>query len=380
MVSSVVLPVANPIDPAATESSANNEKHLLLIAHLLNQVRIKKSEIGAARDKMGQLGRESAQLQTEMHHIEQDVRRVEGELYQVKLDANKQESTSKGEQVGMNDKDTELKRRSDGIARLERDIDKLKQAIAEREQRIAEIKTENSSLAKSKEDLRRKIELELAGIRVKAEKAREKETAIRRIKQDHERKKMEIFHKKSAPVDRLHSALDNQREVSRLESDLRHIEQELSRTEGELRLIETSEHQEENTSRVDQGEMRNRDMVIYKTGDEVVKLGREIGRLNVEIAEKESEIAKLGGEGQELRKGREELRRRYELEHFSANSGFTLAHEKELQLSRFKQGFLLKEDKIKKNEHAQIQLRHDLISLEQDLATVEAELRHANSA
>ncbi len=355
-----------------------DEKHLALLAHLANQIRIKKAEISDSNDQKGQLEREGVHLEEGLHHVDQDVRRVEGELVQLELAANKHEGASKAAQVGVRDKDMELRRQGEKTAKLDRDINRLKQEIADRERRVAEIKAENRSLMKSKDELRRKIEIGHGGVRTKEGKAREKEVEIQRAKQDRERKKAEILHMRTARVDRFHSVADNQRETMRMETDLRRIEQEVERTTGELRLIEMATRQEENTAKTGQSEMRSRELAIHNTGDEAVRLGREVDRLKIEIVGKEGEIAKIHGDGEELKKTKEDLRRRYELEHFSANTGFTQAHEKGLQLTRFQQEYLRKKDSIEKNKMAQAQLRHDLMFLEQDLATAEAELRHAN--
>lgn len=374
----VVASVTPAVDPPPAAAVQHDEKHLELIAHLANQIRIKKSEISDSQDQRGQLERESEHMEEQLHHVDQDVRRVEGELVQFELAANKHETASKAAQLGVREKDMELKRKGEANSKLDRDINRLKQEIADRERRVIEIKNENRSLMKSKDELRRKIEIGLSGVKTKAGKAREKEVEIQRAKQDRERKKTEILHMRTARVDRFHSVTDNLREISHMETELRRIEQEVERSMGELRIIENAAQQEENTAKTGQSEMRSRELVIHNTGDEAVKLGREVDRLKIEITGKEAEIAKIRGDSEELKKVKEDLRRQYELEHFSANTGFTQAHEKGLQLTRFQQEFLRKKEGIEKNKQAQAQLRHDLMFLEQDLATAEAELRHAN--
>ena len=361
-------------------SAEAHEKHIELVAHLSNQLRIKKSEISANIDETEGLKREYTHLEEERHHVDQDIRRVEGELESKELHADKLESNSKKAQLGIRDKELELKKRSDEELRLTREIAKCKQEIAEKEKRMAVIKEENRAVTKSREDLRKKVEIEVASARSKTSKAHERQILIQREKQDLARKLSEVQHKKIARADRFHTAEDNKRDLLRLEADARHIEQEIRRNETELRSIEAEERKELSLSVQHNAEIRGKETSSRKSGDEVVKLEREVERQKQVIGEKEKKIAETKSEGEEFKKAKEELRRQYELEHFGANTEFAQASEKKLQLERFKQEYLRKEKEMTINREKQAELKHELLFLEQDVATLEAELRRsANS-
>ncbi len=369
-----------PTIASTVKATDVEEKHRYLMVHLHNELRIKKLEIGASEDRIGELVREYDHTEKELHHIAQDIRRVEGELQQRETSAMKLEGKSKVAQLGIRDQDLDLKKRTDAASRLLQEIAKTRREIGEKEKRIAEIKEENRSVAKAKEELRHKSEFELANAKTKGVDVHNRQIVVQRKKQDLAKKHAEVLHKKHASVDRFHTSADNLREVARLETEERSIEQEIHHAENELHVIEAAEHKYENDARTHLGEVHVKELAQHKTSEEVVRLERDVARLNSSIEVKMKENAELNAEGQVFRKGKEELRRQYELEHFSANAEFTLAKEGGVQLERFKQEFARKEEKMSRNKKMQTELKQDLMLIEQDVATLEGDLRRGKQS
>jgi len=195
----------------------------------------------------------------------------------------------------------------------------------------------------------------------------------------HQQAKMQLENhlrvKKLEVNDRNHKQGEIEREITHLNGEVHHLEQSIKDIEREFHQLETTARKDEDVSKHAQDGIREKDTELRRRSDETVKLEHEINLLRLQIITKEHAIAELKEETRGFMKGKEELRRTHELEHFSANNEAGHAHEKGLQVQRFKQDLMRKQNEIEHKGQELARLKQETMMREQDIADIEAELR-----
>jgi chromosome segregation ATPase len=181
--------------------------------------------------------------------------------------------------------------------------------------------------------------------------------------------------KKLEVNDRNHKAAAVEREIAHLEVEIAHDDGDIKRVEGELHQVESVARKEEGASRQAQGGIREKDTEIRHRTDEMSKLEHEIDLLRVQITDKERRIAELKEESRDVMHSKEDLRREYELGHFSANTELSHAHDKGLQLQRFRQEKMRKEHELEGRRRELADIKKDLMFKEQEVAQLQSDLR-----
>lgn len=208
--------------PSPDEAGLRSQ-HQQVRAHLENQLRVKKLEVTERQHRLLDILRDTTHLEGERHHIQEDIRRIEGEFHRLEADAIKVEKESKEAQVGLREKDSELRWRSDETNKLEREIDHLRQEITEKEKKIHELKEETRAVVRGKEELRRESEMEHFTANTEAGQAHEKSIQLQRFKQELMRKESEISHKNQEHEKVKHDLMFKEQDVATLEAEIRHI-------------------------------------------------------------------------------------------------------------------------------------------------------------
>lgn len=191
--------------------------------HLENALRIKKIEMTEGHRKLGEIGRTVTHLEGEVHHLEEDIRRTEGELRALEADTSKEGERSKFVQMGMRDKERELRQREDEISKLEREIERLREEILAKEKKIHEIKEETRGFVRDKDELRRESELGHFTASAEASRAHDKKLQLGRYKQELMRKELDINHRKHEETQLKHELLLKEQDISGLEAELRNV-------------------------------------------------------------------------------------------------------------------------------------------------------------
>ena len=223
MLSSGISPDENKRGPSSHingDDAANRIHHQQAKMQMENRLRIKKLEINDRNHKQGEIEREIAHLEGEVHHNEQSIKDIEREFHQLETSARKGEDVSKHAQEGIREKDTELHRRSDETAKLEHEISLLRSQIIAKEHAIAELKEETRGFMKGKEELRRTHELEHFSANTETEHAHEKGLQVQRFKQDLMRKQNEIEHKRQELVRLKQETIMREQDIAEIEAEL----------------------------------------------------------------------------------------------------------------------------------------------------------------
>lgn len=344
--------------------------------HLTNQLRVRKLALNDYHDRFERMAREAEHRKEALHHIDQDVRRVEGELRQVEEKAQKQEAESKLAVGGMREKDMEMKKRAEWSTKVERGVSEQSALIAQKEKRKIEIKERNRVLMRKKEELRHAVEMLHVSARSRATHQHDKELGKVRESQAVTRIKRELDHKHE--LNRTHHQATTDRDIARLDNELRNAEERIRHYEADVRQMEADARHDADTERTQTAELRKVEKEMHDLSDESVKVDREIDHIKEEMAVQSGTLAEYRGESKDLLQGKEELRRKYELEHFSANAQLLVAKEKQMQVDRFRAEFARKEAEDKEAQLEEHRMRREMLFLEQEISTIEAELRHLN--
>lgn len=189
--------------------------------HLENRLRIKKSEIGERHRHITDMERDITQLESGVHHLLGDVKRVEGELRELENSSKKENVLSHTAHGSMDEKDRQIHRLNDEIAKLDLEVVRFKQEIAERERKLALLRDESRGYVRQKEEFRRQFELEHFSATAESSHAHNKQLDVQRLTQEMHRKEEETAHKKQELARIKHELLLREQEVMEIEAELR---------------------------------------------------------------------------------------------------------------------------------------------------------------
>ncbi len=168
---------------------------------------------------------------------------------------------------------------------------------------------------------------------------------------------------------------DLERDIAQLESEAEHARQHVHRVEGEVRNVAMGAKKEEGLTREAEQGMREKAQEIHGIHEKEEKIRREVLALKREIETKDHELGLLQDEERKFIKEKEDFRRKYEMEHYTAQSGSEHAHEKELEALRYGREEERKKAEIarKKGDHDRI--RQDILRKEEEIRSIESDLR-----
>ncbi len=165
-----------------------------------------------------------------------------------------------------------------------------------------------------------------------------------------------------------------EREITVLQGAVHHDDMEYKRIENEVRTLTHELQNKQGTSQSTEQGLREKDQALARKRDTIGKLEQEIESLKRTMEGKQREIAEHKEEMRGLMQEKEEFRRRHELEHAGAQSESAHKHDKEIALRTLTQSKQRKEDEIARKERERDRLKHDLLTLHQDISSMEAKL------